>query len=96
MPLRLDEGWNQIHFNLADFNKRAYGTNYVETLRIQVTVFHDLVKIAFFLDKHFILYLLISHLHLYLIQNNSFHFSVTHITTIKTVNKINYYFCQLI
>ncbi|KAL5150628.1 Cilia- and flagella-associated protein 20 [Glycine soja] len=36
MPLRMDEGWNQIQFNLADFTKRAYGTNYVETLRVQV------------------------------------------------------------
>lgn len=36
MPLRLEEGWNQIQFNLADFCKRAYGTNYVETLRLQI------------------------------------------------------------
>jgi hypothetical protein len=36
MPMRLDEGWNQIQFNLADFTRRAYGTNYVETLRIQI------------------------------------------------------------
>lgn len=36
MPLRLDEGWNQIQMNLADFTRRAYGTNYVETLRVQV------------------------------------------------------------
>eukprot|EP00252_Welwitschia_mirabilis_P008280 TRINITY_DN20023_c0_g1_i1.p1 TRINITY_DN20023_c0_g1~~TRINITY_DN20023_c0_g1_i1.p1 ORF type:complete len:191 (-),score=33.30 TRINITY_DN20023_c0_g1_i1:242-814(-) len=36
MPLRLEEGWNQIQFNLSDFTKRAYGTNYVETLRVQV------------------------------------------------------------
>ena len=36
MPMRLDEGWNQIQFNLADFTKRAYGTNYIETLRIQI------------------------------------------------------------
>ncbi len=35
-PMRLDEGWNQIQFNLADFTRRAYGTNYVETLRIQI------------------------------------------------------------
>ena len=34
--MRLDEGWNQVQFNLADFVKRAYGTNYVETLRVQV------------------------------------------------------------
>lgn len=25
MPLRLDEGWNQVHFNLSDFTRRAYG-----------------------------------------------------------------------
>ncbi len=36
MPMRLDEGWNQIQFNLSDFTRRAYGTNYVETLRIQI------------------------------------------------------------
>ncbi|PPR85383.1 hypothetical protein GOBAR_AA35308 [Gossypium barbadense] len=35
MPLRLDEGWNQIQLNLADYTRRAYGTNYVETLRVQ-------------------------------------------------------------
>lgn len=36
MPMRMDEGWNQIQFNLSDFTRRAYGTNYVETLRVQV------------------------------------------------------------
>ena len=25
--MRLDEGWNQIQFNLSDFTRRAYGTN---------------------------------------------------------------------
>merc|ERR1740130_399614 len=29
------EGWNQIQFNLSDFTRRAYGTNYIETLRVQ-------------------------------------------------------------
>ena len=29
MPMRLDEGWNQIQFNLSDFTRRAYGTNYI-------------------------------------------------------------------
>merc|ERR1719464_961164 len=24
MPMRLDDGWNQIQFNLADFTRRAY------------------------------------------------------------------------
>ncbi|ONK72072.1 uncharacterized protein A4U43_C04F15400 [Asparagus officinalis] len=36
MPLKLDDGWNNIQLNLADFTRRAYGTNYVETLRVQV------------------------------------------------------------
>ena len=29
-------GWNQIQFNLSDFTRRAYGSNYVETLRVQI------------------------------------------------------------
>lgn len=50
MPLGLSEGWNQIQFNLADFTRRAYGTNYVETVRIQV---HANVRIRriFFSDR---------------------------------------------
>jgi len=32
--MRLDEGWNQIQFNLSDFTRRAYATNYIETLRV--------------------------------------------------------------
>jgi hypothetical protein len=27
MPMRLDDGWNQIQFNLADFTRRAYGAH---------------------------------------------------------------------
>ena len=27
---------NQIQFNLSDFTRRAYGTNYIETLRVQI------------------------------------------------------------
>lgn len=50
MPLGLSDGWNQIQFNLADFTRRAYGTNYVETVRIQV---HANVRIRriFFSDR---------------------------------------------
>ena len=36
MPMRLDEGWNQIQFNLGDFTSRAYNTVYFETLRVQI------------------------------------------------------------
>ncbi len=33
MPMRLEEGWNQVHLNLAEFTKKAFGTVYQETLR---------------------------------------------------------------
>jgi len=36
MPMRLDDGWNQIQFNLSDFTRRAYGTNYIETIMVQI------------------------------------------------------------
>jgi len=36
MPMRLDEGWNQVQFNLAEFTRRAYGTNFMEALRVQI------------------------------------------------------------
>lgn len=30
------QGWNQVQLNLSDLTKRAYGTNYVETLRVTI------------------------------------------------------------
>jgi Protein of unknown function (DUF667) len=27
MPMKLDDGWNQIQFNLAEFTRRAYGAS---------------------------------------------------------------------
>lgn len=36
MPLAMNCGWNQIQLNLADFTRRAYGTNYMETVRITI------------------------------------------------------------
>jgi hypothetical protein len=36
MPLALNCGWNQIQLNLADFTRRAYGTNYMEAVRITI------------------------------------------------------------
>lgn len=47
MPLRLDEGWNQIAFNLNDFCKRAYGSNYVETVRVTINANCSLRRIYF-------------------------------------------------
>jgi len=50
MPLKLDKGWNQIQFNLADFTKRAYATNYVETTRVSIHANCRLRRI-FFSDR---------------------------------------------
>ncbi|KAM9510230.1 cilia- and flagella-associated protein 20-like isoform 2-T3 [Guaruba guarouba] len=36
MPLRLEDGWNQIQFNLSDFTRQAYRTSCIETLRVQI------------------------------------------------------------
>lgn len=47
MPMRLDDGWNQIQFNLSDFTRRAYGTNYIETLRVQVSAGRSSPKASF-------------------------------------------------
>ncbi|KAI8579762.1 hypothetical protein K450DRAFT_240220 [Umbelopsis ramanniana AG] len=50
MPMRLDPGWNQVTFNLADFTKRAYGTQYVETLRVTIHANCRLRRV-YFTDK---------------------------------------------
>ena len=50
MPMKLDSGWNQIQFNLADFTRRAYGTNYIETTRIQVSSLSFSLSLSFFLS----------------------------------------------
>lgn len=36
MPIGLSTGWNQIQFNLSDFTRRAYGSTYLETMRVQI------------------------------------------------------------
>lgn len=36
LPLNLDEGWNKIQIDLPSFTRRAYGTDYVEFLRIEM------------------------------------------------------------
>jgi hypothetical protein len=50
LPMRLDPGWSQINFNLADFTQKAYGTNYVGTVR--VTVFASCrIRRIYFADR---------------------------------------------
>ncbi|KAG8226404.1 hypothetical protein J437_LFUL011942 [Ladona fulva] len=50
MPMGLKSGWNQVQFNLVDFLHRAYGTSYVETLKVQI---HANIRIRriFFCDR---------------------------------------------
>ncbi|AWP21307.1 Cilia- and flagella-associated protein 20 [Scophthalmus maximus] len=36
MPIGLEDGWSQNQFDLSDFTRKAYGTNYIETLRVQI------------------------------------------------------------
>lgn len=52
MPLKLEQGWNLIHLNLADFTRRAYGTNFVETSRVTVNANCRLRRI-YFADRHY-------------------------------------------
>jgi hypothetical protein len=49
-PMTLDKGWNQIQFNLNDFLRRSYQTNYVETLRIQIHA-NCRIRRVYFSDK---------------------------------------------
>ncbi|KAJ1796217.1 hypothetical protein LPJ59_003881 [Coemansia sp. RSA 2399] len=44
LPLRLDQGWNHLTFDLAQMTKRAYGTRYTETLRVR---FHASTRLRF-------------------------------------------------
>ena len=42
---------SQIQFNLADFTRRAYGTNYVETLRVQIHA-NCRIRRVYFSDRY--------------------------------------------
>eukprot|EP00767_Chilomastix_cuspidata_P000578 gnl/Chilomastix_cuspidata/1151.p1 GENE.gnl/Chilomastix_cuspidata/1151~~gnl/Chilomastix_cuspidata/1151.p1 ORF type:complete len:238 (+),score=137.29 gnl/Chilomastix_cuspidata/1151:309-1022(+) len=50
MPMKLDRGFNQIQFNLCDFTRRAYGTNYIETLRVTIHA-NCRIRRVFFTDR---------------------------------------------
>uniref|UniRef100_A0A1B0DQY9 CFA20 domain-containing protein n=1 Tax=Phlebotomus papatasi TaxID=29031 RepID=A0A1B0DQY9_PHLPP len=47
MPLYLNPGWNQIQLNLPEYMRRAYGTNYVETVGMIVHANTRLRRIYF-------------------------------------------------
>ncbi|KRX92476.1 UPF0468 protein C16orf80, partial [Trichinella pseudospiralis] len=50
VPLRMESGWNTVQFNLMDFTKRAYGTNFIEAQRIIIYANCRLRRV-FFSDK---------------------------------------------
>ncbi|KAL8454969.1 hypothetical protein Emag_001222 [Eimeria magna] len=52
MPLRMDSGWVYVHLNLADLTRKAFGTNYAQTTRVQVHA-NCRIKRIFFSDQPF-------------------------------------------
>ncbi|KAL8434901.1 hypothetical protein Efla_000712 [Eimeria flavescens] len=44
MPLRMDYGWVYVHLNLADLTRKAFGTRYSQTSRVQE---HDVAEEPF-------------------------------------------------
>lgn len=50
MPLELDDGWNEIVFNLDDYCEKAFGSRFVECQKVQV---HANCRVAriYFNDK---------------------------------------------
>jgi len=52
LPLRLDEGWNQVQINLADLTKRIYGTTFLEVLQLQLHA-NTRIRRVYFADRPF-------------------------------------------
>ncbi|EFJ09051.1 hypothetical protein SELMODRAFT_130480 [Selaginella moellendorffii] len=50
MPVTLDVGWNQVHFDLPGCTRLAYGTNYRETVRVRVFA-NCRIRSVFFCDR---------------------------------------------
>lgn len=52
MPLRLDSLWNMVYLNVGDLTTKAYGTTFVEVIRVQI---HASCRIrrAFFTDQEY-------------------------------------------
>uniref|UniRef100_A0A182Q5V1 CFA20 domain-containing protein n=1 Tax=Anopheles farauti TaxID=69004 RepID=A0A182Q5V1_9DIPT len=50
MPLSLVPNWNQVQLNLAEFIRRSYGTNYIETVRLQIHA-NVRIKRIYFCDR---------------------------------------------
>lgn len=57
MPIGLENGWNQIQFNLCDFTRRAYGTNYIETTRMQIHA-NCRIRRIYFADRQILIRLI--------------------------------------
>ena len=47
MPLELEEGWNEVVFNLEDYCFKAFGSRFVECQRVQVHANCRLARIYF-------------------------------------------------
>ena len=47
MPLELEEGWNEIVFDLEDYCQKAFGSQFVECQRVQVHANCRLARLYF-------------------------------------------------
>jgi hypothetical protein len=50
MPLRLEDGWNFIQMNLTELTRTAYGTKFVEVLRVMIHA-NCRLRLVFFSDN---------------------------------------------
>lgn len=50
IPMKLVPGWNNVTFDISDFVRSAYGTNYLETLRITIYA-NCRIRRAYFSNK---------------------------------------------
>ena len=50
LPLCMEPGWNEMYFDLTDFTRNAYGTNYVETTRLKINA-NCRIRVIYFADK---------------------------------------------
>lgn len=47
MPITLNDGWNQIQFNLAEFTKRSYKTQFMEVAKLKINANIRLRRVYF-------------------------------------------------
>lgn len=47
MPLEMDNGWNEIVFNLEEYTEKAFGSKFVHCERVQINANCRLARVYF-------------------------------------------------